>query len=203
MAARKNKTQRQAEILDAAAALFLAHGFEATTLSAIIARTGGSRRDIYALFGDKDALFVAAMRRLFETALAPLGSIAEKDGPPEAVLAALGRQFLTLITAPDMLASYRLILAEIHRFPELGQAFYEAGPSRAYPAVAAYLKRATSRGALAVEDPDRAAIVFLEMVKGDLQHRVMFVPGSRLDAGAIETQVAAAVSIFLDGTRMR
>ncbi|WP_404401442.1 TetR/AcrR family transcriptional regulator [Pelagibacterium halotolerans] len=203
MSARKGKSEREAVLLDTAATLFLENGFDATTLAMVISRTGGSRRDIYALFGDKEAMFVRAMRRLFDRMLAPLGSLADVDAPPEIVLPALGKRFVAIITAPEMLLSYRLILAETGRFPELGTAFYELGPGRAYPSVAAYLRRETERGRLRMDDPERAAIAFLEMVKGNLQQRIMFFPGARPDAGEIDAHVAVAVRIFLEGVSPR
>jgi TetR/AcrR family transcriptional regulator, transcriptional repressor for nem operon len=51
------------EALDAAIEAFLQHGYHATSLTHLTAATGVHRGSLYAAFGDKHQLFVAALRR--------------------------------------------------------------------------------------------------------------------------------------------
>jgi TetR/AcrR family transcriptional regulator, transcriptional repressor for nem operon len=50
-------------VLDAAIEAFLAHGYHATSLTDLTTATGLHRGSLYAAFGDKHELFVAALRR--------------------------------------------------------------------------------------------------------------------------------------------
>jgi AcrR family transcriptional regulator len=58
------KAQTQARILEAAAALFAARGYEGASISAIAGRARVSRSAIFWHFGDKETLFREAFRRM-------------------------------------------------------------------------------------------------------------------------------------------
>ncbi|MFD2079864.1 TetR/AcrR family transcriptional regulator, transcriptional repressor for nem operon [Actinopolymorpha cephalotaxi] len=58
--------------LDAAVEAFLARGYHATSLTDLTTATGLHRGSLYAAFGDKHALFLAALRRHAERSLAAL-----------------------------------------------------------------------------------------------------------------------------------
>src|SRR5689334_14892005 len=55
-----------ARILDVATALFLGHGFGATSIEAVARRAGISKRTFYHRFRSKEVLFEAVVRRLIE-----------------------------------------------------------------------------------------------------------------------------------------
>lgn len=58
------KADTQARILDAAAALFGARGYERTSITAIATRSGVSRAAVFWHFGDKETLFQEAFRTM-------------------------------------------------------------------------------------------------------------------------------------------
>lgn len=60
--ARKDETQER--ILHASVALFAAHGYEKTSITAIAERAGVSRSAVFWHFGDKQSLFREAFRRM-------------------------------------------------------------------------------------------------------------------------------------------
>src|ERR1700759_4329169 len=78
---------KAAEILDAAEALLIAGGYEATTMAAVAARAGISSNAVYWYFPGKDELFAAVLRRRRERGFPGL----EERGVPlrERALAAL------------------------------------------------------------------------------------------------------------------
>lgn len=66
--------------LDSAMREFWARGYHATSLSHLVASTGLHRGSLYAAFGAKHALFVAALRRYSTGVLEQVD--ADLDGPP-------------------------------------------------------------------------------------------------------------------------
>jgi AcrR family transcriptional regulator len=78
------KAATQARILEAAAALFSARGFERTSVSAIAARAGVSPSAIFWHFGDKATLFQEAFRTLLVPFVEELkGKLPQLDTPRE------------------------------------------------------------------------------------------------------------------------
>jgi len=53
-------------VLDAAVDVFWRRGFEATSIDQLEAATGLRRQSLYGAFGDKERLFLAALRRYHE-----------------------------------------------------------------------------------------------------------------------------------------
>ena len=151
------EARRQA-FLEAATAAFLEKGYAITTLDDIIARSGGSRQTLYALFGGKQGLFAALVA---ERSSQILGSWEEEsdllDRPPEQVLVELGMRYLEAVTTPDSLGVYRLVVAECMFMKELAEQFWERGPGLSRAVLANYFAQQAERGTLLLEDPDRAA----------------------------------------------
>lgn len=66
-------------VLDAAMEIFWIRGYADTKLSEIIDRTGIGRQSLYSGFGDKNALFLAALERYIGAVLEPRVQILEND----------------------------------------------------------------------------------------------------------------------------
>jgi len=190
---------RARAMLEAATDLFIAKGYAATSLDEVIERAGGSRRTLYARFGNKEGLFAAVVHALIEGILSEMGELAADGRNPEEGLVAAGTAFLDALLAPRVVAAFRIVIAEIPHFPELGAAFFEAGPETTYRRVAAYLDGHVARGTLAIADTDEAARQLVEMLKGDLHVRALLAAGARPDRDALEARVRRAVRIFLYG----
>lgn len=71
------RDEKRAELVSAAAALFLAHGYEKTSMGKIAQAAGVAPNTIYWYFEDKDALLVATADGFLQTALADYASVAE------------------------------------------------------------------------------------------------------------------------------
>jgi len=59
-------------LLDVALDLFLDQGFERTSIEAICTKAGMAKRTVYARYGDKTALFRAALQRAIEEGIVPV-----------------------------------------------------------------------------------------------------------------------------------
>lgn len=188
--------RRRKAILDAATEVFLESGFEAATLDEIIRRAGGSRATLYAQFGDKQGLFAAIVGELCGRMVAPLGDVDEERQDLCFTLLAFGRRYLDVLMTPESIALYRVVIGASLHSPGLGARVFEAGPEAAADRLSAYLRREAEVGRLRIGDPDGAARIFLEMVKGDLHTRALFGVGALPTAEEIDRSIRAAVEIF-------
>jgi TetR/AcrR family transcriptional repressor of mexJK operon len=186
--------KRQA-IVDTAAHHFFHHGYAATAIEQVAADAGVSKVTIYNQFGDKRALFAAAvacecekMRGHFSLEAMPAGTIRDR-------LTAIGEAICAFLFRPEMMQFERRIAAETVHDPAIGAAFLEAGPWRMKHAFAAYLSHEAEAGELAIADPMLAAEQFVSMCKGmgDLEHRF----GAEVTQENSTRRITGAVEVFL------
>jgi TetR/AcrR family transcriptional repressor of mexJK operon len=192
------ETHGKAEaILSAAERSFLARGFGAVSMDAIAREAAVSKATVYAHFVDKAALFGAVISRLNERRFGGFSAEALDPDDVEASLTTFARRFLELILSPEAIALNRIIIAEVTRFPELGEAFWQAGPARSRTQLEAFLRRATAAGTLAVPDPRIAAEQFVALARGEIHMRELLRPEGEVGRKAIAAAATAAVAVFL------
>lgn len=198
-AKRQTPDDRRAAILAAAAQVFFEQGYAAASVDAIISHCGGSKRNIYREFGNKEGLFTALVSESAESAVTALPVDGSGGQPLETILLDFGRRLLTIYMSPALLGAYRSILTESRRFPDLARAFYDKGPGRASDRLADVLEAAKTRGEIHCDDCHAAADHFIGMLRDNLHLRVVLglrPPPSPAEVGAA---VASAVGIFLHG----
>lgn len=194
----KRGRERHEAIVEAATEVFLDRGYGSVSLDEIVARAGGSRRNIYDWFGNKERLFVAVVESACGEFLGqmeiPVGSLND----PAKTLRLFGVECLTAITSPKALALYRVVIGEGARFPELGEAFYQAGPAVSQARIQSCVEAWKKSGLIVAADPERTAAMILGILMGDLHTRALLVqktPGRP----AIEAHVKAAVRTIMGG----
>ncbi len=182
-------------IVETAAHHFFHHGYAATSIEQVAVDAGVSKVTIYNQFGDKRALFAAAvesecekMRGHFSLEAMPAGTIRER-------LTAIGEAVVAFLSRPEMIQFERRIAAETVHEPAIGAAFLEAGPWRMKHAFAAYLSHEAEAGALVIADPMLAAEQFVSLCKGmgDLERRF----GAEVTAEFSRKRITGAVEVFL------
>ena len=117
-------------ILAGAKRAFLTGGFGAVSMDTVAREAGVSKATVYAHFAGKEELFGAVIERECEHYFARFAPSELDPQDVRASLTVLGRRFLELLLSPDGSALYRIILAEVIRFPGLGEVFWRAGPER-------------------------------------------------------------------------
>lgn len=193
---------RHAELLDVALDLFLEKGFEQTTMEAVAASVGMTKRTIYARYPDKRALFLATVQRAIERQLVPEERLAALDTSDlEATLSAVAKMRVANVMTPAGLRLQRIVNTESYRFPEIFAMSYEQGGKPVVDFLANLLRRHDSAGAVCVERPEMAANVFMSMVVGGPVRFI--VSGHPLSEAEIEDRIAYAVNLFLNGVRSR
>lgn len=196
------RADKHRAILRAASVMFLAEGYERVTLDQIAQRAGVSKQTIYSHFADKQALFRAICTQLTEKLTIPLRRPAG-DVDLRSVLLRLGEDALAMMLTPHSLDLHRLVVSAAARFPDLGQAAYEAGALRIIDELSALLMRRSHVGDGLARPLDelRARVLaeqFVGMLRGFHQHRALMsveqTPPDRRTA-----YVQACVDLLLRG----
>jgi AcrR family transcriptional regulator len=198
-------------IAGAAVRLFLRDGYERTSVDAIAAEAGVSKRTIYNRYGDKENLFLSVLRDSYVAMMVTFRDIAEAhlgearlatgDGDVQQELTAFAREVAArLTTAPDRTALVRLILAEAPFFPGLIRA--AMGPQTMHGIIAGHLARLAEAGRLAIDDPDEAAEHLVALTSNQINARTLFgtVPISDAD---LDRLITGGVAAFVRAYRPR
>jgi TetR/AcrR family transcriptional regulator, mexJK operon transcriptional repressor len=192
-------TKKANRILAAARILFLQRGFGDTSMDAIARHAAVSKATLYSHFDSKAELFAALMVSECRHLADVIGRRALDEPDIRTALLKVAHDFNSLLCTGDGLTMYRIVVAEVPRFPELGQVFYDCGPTIMIDRIAAILRRAADHGLLSVHDPRVAAIQFISLIRGELHlTRVLGLQkASKNPAGYVE----ASVDLFLAGYR--
>ncbi|ALG71470.1 transcriptional regulator [Azospirillum thiophilum] len=151
-------------VVEAATRAFLTHGYEASSMDAIAADAGVSKRTVYNHFPGKRELFRAVVAGLYEGFNSDGGQTLRHDQPPEQALPAFLRSLLAHMGQPEVQGLLRLVIAEHQRFPELTQDYLE-GKSQTYSLLNAYITAQHARGSLNAPDPHMVAAQLLGGLK--------------------------------------
>jgi AcrR family transcriptional regulator len=98
---RASADERREQVIDAALKEFAAHGFHATSTSAIAERAGISQPYIYALFENKHDLFLAVNRHVVDRIRRTFIEAARGGAGPEERILAMGDAYLELLADRD------------------------------------------------------------------------------------------------------
>jgi len=197
----KRLAARRDAFLEAGRAVFHEKGFSDATLDDVIAKSGGSRQTLYALFGGKQGLFEAIVSDNCETIYRGMTQDALAGRPPAEVLEEVGARYLTIVTSPDCLSLNRMVISEAPRMPELAQRFWSLGPGRSRAFLTAFFESQIARGTLQLTDAGAAASQFLEMLSGTTRMQCLLGVRQAPSKSEMKTIVKGAVKQFLDGCR--
>jgi AcrR family transcriptional regulator len=199
---RQQAVARHDELLDCALDHFLDRGYEAATIEAIAAAVGMTKRTVYARHADKTALFRAAVHRAIARYAITDERIEATDcGDLEQTLHNIARLRIDLVSSTQGLKLQRIINTESYRFPEIFTEVYEIGTLPTIRFLARLLRRETQAGRLAIDEPAKAANVFMSMVvSGPVR---IIVSGNPLPQAEIDERITYAVRLFLIGAKPR
>jgi AcrR family transcriptional regulator len=200
---RPTSDERRSAMLAAAAEVFFEQGYAASSIDAVIARIGGSKRNIYNEFGSKEGLFTALVIETADQALSAL-AVEEIEGRDlRETLLELGRRLTAIYMSRTLIGTYRAIISEGQRFPDLARAFYEKGPGRTIERLTEVFEAARARGEAEIADCPMAANHFVAMIRDNIHLQVLLGLRPVPEKAEAEASVAAAVDIFLNGVRKR
>ncbi|MCP1231691.1 TetR/AcrR family transcriptional regulator [Acetobacter indonesiensis] len=192
----ESEAKRQ-QILDGARTIFAAHGFEGASMSAIARESGVSKGTLYNYFTNKADLFAAFVeyncQKKLPVALAPM----KANQPVQETLTAIARAMVHLITQPESLMLYRIIVSEAPHFPHLATSFWQHGPRIGIEALSLWIEEQVKKGTLTVEDPEFAAEQFFTLCQTRIAHRKRFNMPFENEDTEKEKVIHAAVKMFL------
>ena len=195
--------RKRATIVAAATRLFLDHGFVDTSTDQIATSAAVSKQTVYNQFGDKAALFREVILGVAATAEQFAGRVDEildPAGDPDEVARALhtlAGHYVSALGDPTVLALRRLVIGEVHRFPELAATYHRRSPAHVLEVLAAAFARLTRRGLLTAHDAPQAADHFGHLVVGPLLDHGMFHQDPAADSDGHRARAARGVEVFL------
>ncbi|WP_431259415.1 TetR/AcrR family transcriptional regulator [Roseateles chitinivorans] len=183
-------------ILAAAREHFAEVGFDKGSVDRVAAAASVSKVTVYKYFPSKEVLFNAVVnepiRQAFELDLAALDPTT-----PQASLEKIAETYLTLITAPEILAHIRLLHASVSVSPALGHDFFNSGPEAVMQELGGFLRACRDAGSLKIRNAPQAAEQFLGMVRGNEQARLLMGQPALRGKAATRAYCRACVGLFV------
>ena len=151
-------------ILDAAAALFLEHGYEGLSMRQIAERIGYSATTIYRYYEDKDDLLFAIVQEGFLRFGQRLAKAAQSSDDPRERLAALGHAYIEFGLKNPVY--YRLMFMQRFDFLFESRAEQQAPMIDSFAVLRGAVGQAMQAGTLRQGDPETTSIVIWSVVHG-------------------------------------
>jgi AcrR family transcriptional regulator len=153
---RRRPEHRPQQIIEAAAEVFGECGLAKTRLQDIADRAGVSKGTIYLYFPNKEELFREMVR---QTAVAAIesGEKVTAQGTPTEQLCAAMRGYWNFVRSPVFSTIYRLVMGELHQFPDLAQFYADEVVSRGLRLLSGIIRRGIDTGEFRDIDPMVAA----------------------------------------------
>lgn len=201
---RGTEPERLDALIHAATRVFLQEGYGLASIDKIANEAGISTRTIYERFKNKGDLMAAVINRLCDRDMTAMFDHPDLDRlEPGAALTLIGDTVVSRFQDPDFAALFRIVATEAQRFPELATKVRCNHKARFDAALTAYLQRQVERGAFALENPERAAAIFIQMILGEMKECLLFEPKDSMRMLDMHGHVASVVQLFLLGAVRR
>ena len=160
---RRCPEDRPHQIIKAALEVFGECGLANARLQDIAERAGVSKGTIYLYFPNKEELFREMIR---QTAVAAIerAEQANVPGTPSAQLVAFMRGYWAFVRSPVFITIYRLVLAELHQFPDLARFYAQEVVARGQKLLSEIIRRGVDAGEFREIDPMVAARMLVAII---------------------------------------
>ncbi|MFI2213953.1 TetR/AcrR family transcriptional regulator [Streptomyces sp. NPDC020141] len=203
---REGSARKRAAILSAARELFLADGFDRTSVDAVAARAEVSKRTVYDYFGDKRTLLKAVVDAVGESLITTirrtlddtLADLAEAAGLEDALVAFSMRIATDMLGSAEYASLRRLVRAESGHLPHRG---YNSLADTPDEALAERFAALAAAGLLDVPDPRLAADQFIALTFGVALNRLG--SANAVEDARVRPLVVEGVRTFLRAYRPR
>jgi len=193
----RDETEVRARILDAAFAAFTKSGYAATSTLEIATRARVSKRELYALVGNKQEMLIACISARATRLQVPADLPVPHDRETLArVLASFGTQLVREITDPTVIAVFRLAIAEAVHAPEVAQALDSIGRETSRAALRQIMAQAQASGLLNGR-PAELAEQFGGMLWGNLMISLLLGVAERPNSREVAARARDATAAFL------
>ena len=184
-------------ILTAGFEAFRARGYAATRTLDIATRARVSKRELYALVGNKQKMLITAIGERARRLQAPANMPTLRDRATLAqVLTAFGIQTVREVSDPDVVAVFRLAIAEAVQAPEVARTLDSVGREASRAALRQIMSESRAAGLIAGRPADLAE-QFAGLLWRDLMINLLLGVAQRPNPGAIEARAHEATEAFL------
>jgi AcrR family transcriptional regulator len=184
-------------ILEAAFAAFKEKGYATTSTLEIATRARVSKRELYAVVGNKQEMLIACISQRAKRLVVPADLPVVRDRETlEQVLAAFGTKLLREVSDPTVIAVFRLAIAEAVQAPEVGQALNSIGREASRAALRTIMAKAKASGLLS-GSPAELAEQFAGLLWGDLMISLLLGVAERPNPRDIARRARDAAAAFL------
>jgi AcrR family transcriptional regulator len=190
-------TTKRERILDAAFATFTERGYAASSTLEIATRARVSKRELYALVGNKQALLVGCISRRATRLALPTDVSALRDRETlERALVTVGTHILMEVTEPNVVAAFRLAIAEALHAPEVAQTVNSIGRETIRAALRRMMAGAQASGLLD-GSPAELAEQFGALLWGNTMVNLLLGVTTRPTSRELATRARDATAAFL------
>jgi AcrR family transcriptional regulator len=193
-----SQTTVRERILEAAFAAFMDNGYAATSTLEIATRARVSKRELYTLVGNKQAMLVACIAERAGRLQVPAHLPVPRDRHTlEQLLSSFGAHLLREITDPTVIGVFRLAIAEAAHAPEIGRALDAIGRETSRGGLHAIMRDAESAGLISGR-PAKLADQFGSLLLGDVMISLLLGVAKRPNAREIADRARDAATAFLE-----
>jgi AcrR family transcriptional regulator len=187
----------RARILDAAFSTFMKSGYAAASTLEIATRARVSKRELYALVGNKQKMLIACIGERATRLKLPADFPAAHDRESLArVLVSFGTQLIREITDPMVIAVFRLAIADAVRAPEVARTLDSVGREASRAALRQLMAQGQASGLLDGHPADLAE-QFGGLLWGNLMVGLLLGVSERPSSREIAARARDATAAFL------
>lgn len=184
-------------ILDAAFAAFMKSGYATTSTLEIATRARVSKRELYALVGNKQEMLIACISERAKRLDVPADLPALRDRETLAqVLASFGTKLVRELSDRTVIAVFRLAIAEAVQAPEVARALNSIGREASRAALRKIMAQAQASGLL-IGRPAELAEQFAGLLWRDLMVSLLLGVAERPNPREVAGRARDAAAAFL------
>ena len=191
------ETTVRERILEAAFAAFRKSGYATASTLEIASRARVSKRELYALVGNKQEMLIACISERAKRFRVPADLPVLRDRETlEQVLASFGAKLVREVSDPTVIAVFRLAIAEAVQAPEVARALDSTGREASRAALRKIMAEALASGLLAGR-PGELAEQFGALLWGLLLVSLLLGVAERPNPREIARRARDAAAAFL------
>jgi AcrR family transcriptional regulator len=192
-----DETAVRERILEAAFRAFMKSGYATTSTLEIATRARVSKRELYALVGNKQQMLIACISERAKRFDVPSDLPVLRDRETlKQVLASFGTKLVREISDPTVIAVFRLAIAEAVQAPEVARALNSIGREASRATLREIMAQAQASGLLAGR-PAELAQQFAGLLWGDLMVSLLLGVAERPNPREIAGRACDAAAAFL------
>lgn len=157
-------------ILKSASELFLQQGYERTSMDAVAKHSGVSKQTVYSHFNNKDVLYNAVIESKCVTYQLEESTECLENTELRDLLENIAVKFIELLSDPQVIDMYQVVIGEAKSYPHVAELFYQAGPVHSVELLTKLLM-SHPQSALSAALARDLALDFFNLIKSDFHMR--------------------------------